>query len=62
MKKELSKQIDRIMLECIAGVLNINPEDMNAKIIANGFSVGDVYRVKHQLNLDNKRLCEIFKI
>jgi hypothetical protein len=59
---KLSDEIERIGIDIIAKKTGILETDLKNKILANNFTVEDVYRFRNGLNLENEKTCELFGI
>ena len=41
---------------------NLRRDRKNKKILTDNLKVGDIFKLKHELNLSNEKICELFDI
>jgi hypothetical protein len=41
---------------------NPKRDSRRKKILVNNLNIGDLFRIKHELNLGNERMCKMFDI
>ena len=60
--KNLKEEIETIGLENVVRILKLNPQTLKNKIECLDFTVGEFFKLKKLMRLENEIACKIFNI